>query len=291
MDRAIPRPATRTATERTRTGRTAETTATEAVARPASPLGLGLRLRLMLTLTAVAIFPIAFVSDADLPGLDPQRHRKPSTSRLVTPPRARRRGSPRLHDRRQLHAVAVAASPRLQGGDPPPDPRRALRGSPRRHRLLDRGPRPQLRPAARARPLPARAQRVNGGPAIGSVVAQLPADAGTAPATVGGCPGGNAAPRYIRLGYPPKPGHAPDPAAGATGRIRAVSPRGDRARTGRTLPYLRVVEAGLLALLAMMLLTLVLARPCCARSAVTEEQASEARIDALTGLANRRALE
>ena len=55
--------------------------------------------------------------------------------------------------------------------------------------------------------------------------------------------------------------------------------------------YLRVVEAGLLALLALMLLTLVLARPLLRAFSWTEEQASEARIDALTGLANRRALE
>jgi diguanylate cyclase (GGDEF)-like protein len=55
--------------------------------------------------------------------------------------------------------------------------------------------------------------------------------------------------------------------------------------------YLRVLEAGLLALVALMLLTLVLARPLLRAFRWTEEQASEARIDALTGLANRRALE
>jgi diguanylate cyclase (GGDEF)-like protein len=51
------------------------------------------------------------------------------------------------------------------------------------------------------------------------------------------------------------------------------------------------VEAGLLALAALMLLTFVLARPLLRAFRWTEEQASEARIDALTGLANRRALE
>ncbi len=40
-----------------------------------------------------------------------------------------------------------------------------------------------------------------------------------------------------------------------------------------------------------MLLTLVLTRPLLRAFRWTEEQASEARIDALTGLANRRALE
>jgi diguanylate cyclase (GGDEF)-like protein len=55
--------------------------------------------------------------------------------------------------------------------------------------------------------------------------------------------------------------------------------------------YLRVAEAGLLALLALMLLTLVLTRPLLRAFRWTEQQASEARIDALTGLSNRRAVE
>jgi diguanylate cyclase (GGDEF)-like protein len=55
--------------------------------------------------------------------------------------------------------------------------------------------------------------------------------------------------------------------------------------------YRRVAEAGLLALVALMLLTLVLTRPLLRAFRWTEQQASEARIDALTGLANRRALE
>src|SRR4029079_10154334 len=54
---------------------------------------------------------------------------------------------------------------------------------------------------------------------------------------------------------------------------------------------LRVAEAGLLALVALMILTLVLTRPLLRAFRWTEEQASEARIDALTGLANPRALE
>jgi len=55
--------------------------------------------------------------------------------------------------------------------------------------------------------------------------------------------------------------------------------------------YTRVAEAVLLALVALMLFTFVLARPLLRAFRWTEEQASEARIDALTGLANRRALE
>jgi diguanylate cyclase (GGDEF)-like protein len=47
----------------------------------------------------------------------------------------------------------------------------------------------------------------------------------------------------------------------------------------------------LLALAALMLVTLVLARPLLRAFRWTEEQASEARIDSLTGLANRRAIE
>src|SRR5262249_41614748 len=59
----------------------------------------------------------------------------------------------------------------------------------------------------------------------------------------------------------------------------------------RHAAYERVIEAGLLALAALMLLTLVLARPLLRAFRWTEEQASEARIDSLTGLANRRAAE
>jgi diguanylate cyclase (GGDEF)-like protein len=52
-----------------------------------------------------------------------------------------------------------------------------------------------------------------------------------------------------------------------------------------------VIEAGLIALAALMVLTLLLARPLLRTFRWTEEQASEARVDSLTGLANRRALE
>jgi diguanylate cyclase (GGDEF)-like protein len=55
--------------------------------------------------------------------------------------------------------------------------------------------------------------------------------------------------------------------------------------------YRRVIEAGLLALAALMLFALILTRPLLRAFHWTEKQASEARIDALTGLANRRALE
>jgi diguanylate cyclase (GGDEF)-like protein len=72
--------------------------------------------------------------------------------------------------------------------------------------------------------------------------------------------------------------------------VRAYLPNAVEAHR-KNQAYLRVLEAGLLALVALMLLTLVLARPLLRAFRWTEEQASEARIDALTGLANRRALE
>jgi diguanylate cyclase (GGDEF)-like protein len=73
-------------------------------------------------------------------------------------------------------------------------------------------------------------------------------------------------------------------------RVRAYLPSAIEAHR-KNAAYLRVAEAGLLALLALMLLTLLLARPLLRAFRWTEEQASEARIDSLTGLANRRALE
>jgi diguanylate cyclase (GGDEF)-like protein len=72
--------------------------------------------------------------------------------------------------------------------------------------------------------------------------------------------------------------------------IRAYVPRSVEAQR-KNAAYIRVLEAGLLALLALMLLTFVLARPLLRAFRWTEEQASEARIDSLTGLSNRRALE
>src|SRR5207237_7938357 len=72
--------------------------------------------------------------------------------------------------------------------------------------------------------------------------------------------------------------------------VRAYLP-GRIASHRKNAAYLRVVEAGLLALAALMLLTLVLTRPLLRAFRWTEEQASEARVDALTGLANRRAVE
>jgi diguanylate cyclase (GGDEF)-like protein len=73
-------------------------------------------------------------------------------------------------------------------------------------------------------------------------------------------------------------------------RVRAYLPSAIESHR-KNAAYLRVAEAGLLALVALMLLTFLLARPLLRAFRWTEEQASEARIDSLTGLANRRALE
>lgn len=55
--------------------------------------------------------------------------------------------------------------------------------------------------------------------------------------------------------------------------------------------YRRVEEAAALALVALMLLTFVLARPLLRALRWTEQRAEESRVDPLTGIANRRAFE
>jgi len=138
---------------------------------------------------------------------------------------------------------------------------------------------------------PARAQLVSSGHAIGSVVAELPLDGATVrQMSAGAAPG-------VRLAVVDLAGPAPsDTTEGVTlpltqeVGIRAYLPA-QIASHRKNAAYLRVVEAGLLALVALMLLTLVLTRPLLRAFRWTEEQASEARIDSLTGLANRRAVE
>jgi diguanylate cyclase (GGDEF)-like protein len=119
-------------------------------------------------------------------------------------------------------------------------------------------------------------------------VAQLPADAATLRRVSAGTADG------VRVAFV-GPGGA-RPAHGTTAPvarnlgIHAYIP-GSIEQHRKNAAYVRVAEAGLLALLALMLLTLVLARPLLRAFRWTEEQASEARIDSLTGLANRRAVE
>ena len=288
MDRAIPRPATRTATERTRTGRTAAATATEGVQRQASPVGLGLRLRLMLTLAAVAIFPIACVSYVIV--RDEVRNVTHSSDFEVHDAALAAQGRfARLLDRQQLRAVAAASSPRL---------RAAIRdGSTASLEKFAEGNRLLLVVEGRTygqrldSSVTARVQLVSDGAAIGSVVAQQPVDAATLKQLSAG------AGQDVRLALARPGGTRPKdatrgvtlPLAKGLG-IHAYVPNHIEAHR-KNAAYLRVIEAGLLGLVALMLLALVLARPLLRAFRWTEEQASEARIDSLTGLANRRALE
>jgi diguanylate cyclase (GGDEF)-like protein len=254
----------------------------------ASSVGFGLRLRLVLTLTAVALFPIACVSYVVV------RDEVGNVTRSIDfevrdAVLAAQASFERLLDRRELGAVAAASSPGLQAAIRRHDAGTLTDFARRRGLLLEVGGRVYGLRLHRA--VTARVQLVGDGHAIGSVVAQLPADAVT----------------LKRLTTPAAPGvqlafvgqSASTPAARAHGAtlplaphigIRAFLPRhieSDR----RSAAYTRVATAGALALLALALLTFVLARPLLRAFRWTEEQASEARVDALTGLANRRALE
>lgn len=245
---------------------------------------LGLRLRLMLTLTAVAIFPIVCVSYVVV------RNEVGSVTReidfeLRDAALAAQSRFAVLLGRREVAAIAAASSPRLQKAL---DVRsaRQLESFARSHDiLLDVGGRTYGRRVPNA--ARARVELTSRGRAVGALVAQLPLDASTlrqvAPAETNG----------VRLAFARLEGRA---ASGATLRlttttgVRAFLPAGvESART--TAAYHRVEEAGALALVALMLLTFLLARPLLRALRLTEARASEARVDALTGIANRRALE
>jgi len=258
------------------------------VPRHASPLGLGLRLRLMLTLTGVAIFPIACVSYVIV--RDEVRNVTRSIDFDVRDAaQAAQARFARLLDQRELHAVAAASSPGLQTAIRNRSTKSLSRFARRNGVLLQIDGHRYGQRLAHA--VTAHVQLVNGGRTIGSVVAQVPADAATlrhvsAPAAHG-----------VRLAFVGAGGTSPaNGASGATVSvgnqvgIRAYLPSNLESHR-KNAAYLRVIEAGLLALAALMLLTLVLARPLLRTFRWTEEQASEARVDSLTGLANRRALE
>jgi diguanylate cyclase (GGDEF)-like protein len=242
----------------------------------------------MLTLTAVALFPIAVVSYVIVrdEGRNVTRNIDFEVHDAAQTAQAR---FSRLLDRRQLLAVAAASSPRLQAAIGGHDTRRLERYARRNGLLIEVGGHTYGR---RLRNAPAaRAQLVGAGQEIGSVVAQLPADQATLRRLSAGAAEG------VRLTYvdlknptPARAGRgATLPLAQQIG-IRAYLPSSVESHR-KNAAYLRVAEAGLLALVALMLLTLVLTRPLLRAFRWTEEQASEARIDALTGLANRRALE
>jgi diguanylate cyclase (GGDEF)-like protein len=251
-------------------------------------LELGLRLRLVLTLAVVAIFPLACVSYVIV------RDEVGNVSRTIdfevrdaaVTGKAR---FTRLLDRRELHAVAAASSPEVQAAV------RANAGSQleqlaRRNGLLleIRGRRYGRR---LGRAVTARVPLVSGRRTIGAAVAQLPISAATLRRlTAPDAHGARLA--FVNLGRAAPPGteHGQTlPLASGVG-IRAYLP-GRILADRKDAAYMRVAEAVLLALLALMLFTFVLARPLLRAFRWTEEQASEARIDALTGLANRRALE
>ncbi len=240
----------------------------------------------MLTLTAVAMFPIAFVSyvvvrdeirnvtrSIDFETRDAAQSAQAQFSRLL--------------DQRQLHAVAAAASPRLQAAIGRRDTASLARFARRNRLLIEVHGHSYGRRLGSA--VPARAQLVSGGREIGAVVAQLPTDQALLRQLSAGAPKGVQL-AYVGLGASPQAGRGVTlPLAPRIG-IRAYLPAAIVSHR-KNAAYVRVIEAGLLALVALMLLTLVLARPLLRAFRWTEEQASEARIDSLTGLANRRALE
>jgi diguanylate cyclase (GGDEF)-like protein len=240
-----------------------------------------------LALTAIAIFPLAGVSYVvvrDEVGSVTQGIEFELRDAAVAA-QARFAG---LLNRRELNAVAAASSPRLQTAVRRHSARVLEKFARRRGLVLEVDGRRYGTPIADA--VTARVRLTLRGRAVGSVVTQVPLDARTlqqvaAPVAAG-----------IRLAFA-----GPHPASGAGSArsvtlplaagagIRAYLPRRvEAARTGAA--YRRVEEAGLLAVLALMVLAFVLARPLLRALRWTEERAGEARVDVLTGIANRRAL-
>ena len=254
------------------------------VQRRPSQVGLGLRVRLMLTLAAVAIFPIAFVSYVIV------RDEVRNVTRTVDfdvrdAAQSAQARFLRLLDRRQLHAVTAASSPRLQAALRSHDTANLERFARRNDLLLKIDGHTYGRRAENAATASVSLVRRDEG--IGAVVAQLPADAATLRQVSAGAVNGVKV-VFVHGGSHPA-GGVRVPLAKGLG-IQAYVP-GRIEQNRKNAAYLRVAEAGLLALAALMLLTLVLARPLLRAFRWTEEQASEARIDSLTGLANRRAVE
>jgi diguanylate cyclase (GGDEF)-like protein len=240
----------------------------------------------MLTLTAIAIFPIACVSYVIV------RDEVRNVTRNIDfevhdAAQSAQAGFTRMLDRRQVRAVAVASSPRLQAAIRDHDTKTLERIARRGELLLQVDGRTYGRRLSDA--ATTRVQLVRQGAGIGWVVAQLPFDRATMRRLSAGAAEG------VRLVYV-HPGGSQPAGRGSTARltrqvdVRAYLPSAIEAHR-KNAAYLRVAGAGLLALVALMLLTLVLTRPLLRAFRWTEEQASEARIDALTGLANRRALE
>jgi diguanylate cyclase (GGDEF)-like protein len=240
----------------------------------------------MLTLTAVAIFPIAAVSYVIVRDEVGNVTRNVDFETREAAQIAQARFS-QLLDRRQLRAVAAVASPQLRAAIRRDDAARLAQFARRNRLLIEVHGRSYGRRLENA--VAARAQLVSGDREIGAVVAQLPADQALLRQLSAGAPKGVQL-AYVPVEAPPQAGRGVTlPLAPQVG-VRAFLPAAIVSHR-KNAAYIRVIEAGLLALVALMLLTLVLTRPLLRAFRWTEEQASEARIDSLTGLANRRALE
>jgi diguanylate cyclase (GGDEF)-like protein len=242
----------------------------------------------MLTLTAIALFPIALVSYVVV--RDEVRNVNRSTDFDVrNAAQAAQARFSRLLDREQLRAVAAVSSPRLQAAIRRHDAAELERFARRNGDLITVNGRSYGRRLTGA--FTVRAQLVSRGNAIGSVVAQLPADRATLRQLSAGAAQGVQL-VYVDLRRPTPSSEQRGvtlPLANQVG-IRAYLPASIESHR-KNAAYRRVIEAGLLALAALMLFALILTRPLLRAFHWTEKQASEARIDALTGLANRRALE
>ena len=243
----------------------------------------------MLTLAAVAIFPIAFVSYVIV--RDEVRNVTRSIDFEVhNAALSAQARFAQLLSRRELHALAAASSPRLQTAIGNRDTTSLERLARKNDLLLEIGGQRYGRQLDHT--VTGRVQLLSGGKAIGSIVAQLPLD----PATLRDVSASAA--KDVRLAFVGPGSGARATPAGRGLTLPLASRIGVRAYVPghieshrKNAAYLRVAEAGLLALAALMLLTLLLARPLLRAFRWTEEQASEARVDSLTGLANRRALE
>jgi diguanylate cyclase (GGDEF)-like protein len=238
----------------------------------------------MLTLAAVAIFPIAFVSYVlvrdEIGNVNRSIDFDVRSSAL-----AGKAAFNRLLDQRRLHSVVVASSPALQTAIGRHDSKSIDRFARRNDVLLEVNGRFYGQRLDHA--VSSRVQLVSQGRGVGSIIAQLPLDSATLKQLT--LPDAHG----VQLAF------ASLPAGGTSGVTLPLAQRvglrsylpAKLASDRRHAAYKRVAEAGLLALLALMALTFVLARPLLRAFRWTEEQASEARIDSLTGLANRRAAE
>ena len=243
----------------------------------------------MLTLAAVAIFPIAFVSYVIV--RDEVRNVTRSIDFEVhNAALSAQARFAQLLNGRELHALAAASSPHLQAAIGNRDTTSLERFARKNDLLLEIGGQRYGQRLDHA--VTGRVQLLSAGKAIGSIVAQLPLDAATLRDVSA------SAAKDVRFAFV-GPGSGPQATRSGRGLTLPLASRiGVRAYVPghieshrKNAAYVRVAEAGLLALAALMLLTLLLARPLLRAFRWTEEQASEARIDSLTGLANRRALE